>query len=218
MRSLTQRELTAQQVSDLVRFSLGSSSRVAGAVELGGGGFASVWRVDLVGAAPVVLKTSPPPGADLLGYERGLLAAEAEYFTRIGRELPGLPVPEVLHHGTDPAWCDGGWLLMTLLPGTALTSLDAGPADAPVRAGLGRALARLHTLDGPEFGYPGPGRRRSASWREAFLGIIDDLLADAERLSAPLPVTAQEIRTEPPGAGPRRPGCGSGSTGSGSTW
>ncbi|MFC1434174.1 phosphotransferase family protein [Streptacidiphilus sp. N1-3] len=201
-RSRTQRELSPGEVADLVRFSLGSSCRVAGAAELGGGGFAAVWRVELHGAAPVVLKLSPPPGAELLGYERGLLAVEAEYFARIGRELPGLPVPEVLHHGTDPSWCEGGWLLMTLLPGTPLSQLGAGPADAPVREELGRTLARLHTLGGDEFGYPGEGRRRSSSWREAFLGIIDDLLADAERLGAPLPVPAAGIRAVVAAASP----------------
>jgi aminoglycoside phosphotransferase (APT) family kinase protein len=153
-----------------------------------------VWRLLLADGSAAVLKTSPPPGATLLGYEHGLLAVEAEYFARIARELPGLPVPEVLHHGTDRRWCDGDWLLMSLLPGTPLSALSAGPRDAGVRRELGAALARVHTLGGPEFGYPGAGRRRASSWRGAYLGIVDDLLADAERLGWTLPVPAAEIR------------------------
>ena len=192
--SPTQRALTFTQTADLVRHSLGSDARVTDVSELGGGGFASVWRVLLADGSTVVLKTSPPPGATLLGYEQGLLAVEAEYFARIARELPGLPVPEVLHHGTDRRWCDGDWLLMSLLPGTPLSALAAGPRDAGVRRELGAALARVHTLEGPEFGYPGEGRRRASSWRAAYLGIVDDLLADAERLGWTLPVSAAEVR------------------------
>jgi len=192
--SPTQRLLTVDQITDLVRQSLGSSARVKDLDELGGGGFASVWRVLLADGSTVVLKTSPPPDATLLGYERGLLAVEAEYFARIARELPGLPVPEVLHHGTDRQWCDGDWMLTTLLPGTALSALSAGARDAGVRRELGEALARVHTLEGPEFGYPGEGRRRASTWRAAYLGIVDDLLADAERLDWALPVPGAEIR------------------------
>ena len=198
--SPTQRSLTPDQVTDLVRHALGPSVRVAAASELGGGGFAAVWKVLLGDGSEVVLKTSPPLGATLLGYERGLLAVEAEYFARIARELPGLPVPELLHHGTNRRWCDGDWMLMSLLPGTPLSELRAGPLDAGVRHDLGAALARLHTLEGPEFGYPGEGRRRAATWRAAFLGIVGDLLADADRLGWELPVPAEEIRRVVEGA------------------
>ncbi|MFC1419825.1 phosphotransferase family protein [Streptacidiphilus cavernicola] len=185
--------LTVDQVGELVRPALAPSVRVTGAAELGGGGFAAVWKVLLDDGSAVVLKTSPPPDAELLGYERGLLAVEADYFARIARELPDLPVPEVLHHGTDRSRCDGDWMVMSLLPGTPLSELSAGPRDAGVRRQLGAALARVHALEGPEFGYPGEGRRRAATWRAAYLGIVDDLLADADRLGWTLPVPATEI-------------------------
>lgn len=195
--SPTQRPLTPDLAAELVERSLGPGpgSRVTGASELGGGTFASVWRVELADGRAVVLKTSPPTGAVLLRYEHGLLGAEAEYFRRVRRELAGIPVPEVLHLGTDRDFCDGDWLVMSLLPGTPLSVLDAGPAaDGAVRYELGQALARLHTLDGTRFGYPGEGRRQAPTWRAAFLGIIDDLLADAEQLGSELPVPAAEIR------------------------
>src|SRR5690348_6316225 len=101
--SPTQRPLTAELAAELVERSLGPApgNRVTGASELGGGTFASVWRVELADGRAVVLKTSPPTGAVLLRYEHGLLGAEAEYFRRVRRELAGIPVPEVLHLGTD---------------------------------------------------------------------------------------------------------------------
>ncbi|MFC1442116.1 aminoglycoside phosphotransferase family protein [Streptacidiphilus sp. N1-10] len=195
MSSPTQRRLTPEQAADLVRRSLGPDRRVTGASPLSGGGFAAVWRVDLDDGSAVVLKTAPPTGAVLLRYEQGLLAAEAEYFRLVRHQLAGAPVPEVLHLGTDRDHCDGDWLVMSLLPGTPLSVLRDGPvADGAVRYELGRVLARLHTLDGPFFGYPGEGRRSAPTWRAAFLGIIDDLLDDADRLGSELPVPAAEIR------------------------
>ena len=116
MRSATQRELSPGEVAELVRRGLGTSHRVLAATELRGGGFAAVWRVDLDGGRSVVFKAAPPPGVRLLSYESGLLAVEAEYFRRVGREVPGLPVPEVLHYQSDPDGSQGDWMVMTFLP------------------------------------------------------------------------------------------------------
>jgi aminoglycoside phosphotransferase (APT) family kinase protein len=196
-RSQTQRDLAVSEIADLVTYSLGPDCAVTSATELTGGGFAAVWRVDLADGRSVVLKTSPPPGAKLLTYERGLLAAEAEYFQRVRQDAAGVPVPEVLYHGSDPGRWDGEWMITTLLPGAALTEVCdriSAESAAAVRREVGRALAQLHSLTGPEFGYPGHGRRRGASWREVFLGIIADTLEDADRLGSDLPAPAADIQ------------------------
>ena len=197
VRSETQREMSPGEVADLVCRALGRTQQVLAATELRGGGFAAVWRVDLDGGRTVVFKAAPPPGVRLLSYETGLLAVESHYFQRVRREVPGVPVPEVLHYEIDPDQSRGGdWMVMTFLPGTVLCELQqtAPPQElARVRRDLGAALARLHTLEGPEFGYPGEGRRRGGSWRAVFLGIVADLLDDADRLGSVLPVPADEI-------------------------
>jgi len=196
MRSQTQRALSPDEVADLVRHSLGSSCRVENAAEMDGGGFAAVWRVDLDDGRAVVLKTSPPATAELLTYERDLLAAEADYFRLAGRKATGVPVPEVLYYGAgQPGW-EGDLLIMTLLPGTPLSWLHEHVPqadDAPVRFQLGQAMARVHSVKGTEFGYVGVGRRGGRSWRTVFLDVIADLLADAARLSSALPVEPRAI-------------------------
>ena len=201
MRSQTQRELTADEVAGLVGRWLGPSGKVVDAQELGGGGFAAVWRVVVDDGRSVVLKTSPPQDAVLLTYERGLLAAEAQYFELLARDAPELPVPRVLHRqsaGSDEGETfDGDWMVVTLLPGSALSGLRgvlSAEDDHEVRVQLGRAIARLHALTGPHFGYSGPGRRQGDSWRAVFLGIIDDLLADADRLGGELPMPGADVR------------------------
>jgi aminoglycoside phosphotransferase (APT) family kinase protein len=175
MRSPTQRDLDVSEVTALVRTGLGPVE-VRAAAELSGGGFAAVWRVDLADARSVVLKVGPPPEARLLRYEKGMILAEAEYFRLVRSTVPGVPVPEVLHHGDN-------WLVTTLLPGVPLTEVTDG---ASVRAELGAAVAALHTVTGPRFGYTGD-RPAAADWPTAFAAIIDGLRADAADWDVPLP-------------------------------
>jgi aminoglycoside phosphotransferase (APT) family kinase protein len=92
----------------------------------------------------------------------------------------------------------GGYLVMTQCPGSPwpeLAPLPSGGERDELRAELGRQMARLHTITGTGFGYPswvlGPLRE---SWRTAFLGMVDAVLADAERFAVTLPRPAAEIR------------------------
>jgi aminoglycoside phosphotransferase (APT) family kinase protein len=107
-----------------------------------------------------------------------------------------VPVPRVLHVGSDPDVLDGEWMFMTLLPGRSLSELAvAGRAadDAPVRRDLGRAFAALHTITGDRYGYDG-GRTAGSSWRGAFTAVVDELLADADVWGVELPAAPARIR------------------------
>jgi aminoglycoside phosphotransferase (APT) family kinase protein len=174
MRSPTQRDLAVDDVVEIVRSGLGPVD-VRRAVELSGGGFAAVWRVDLADRS-VVVKVGPPAGAPLLGYEAGMIESEAAYFRLVRSQVPSVPVPEVLHLGDD-------WLITTLLPGVPLTEV---PDGAAVRAQLGAAVAQLHTVTGPRFGYTGD-RPSGDDWPSAFAAILDRLRADAASWDVPLP-------------------------------
>ncbi|GAA3351888.1 aminoglycoside phosphotransferase family protein [Amorphoplanes nipponensis] len=180
MRSPTQRNLDFSTIEALL--SKAFAVDVRSAAELSGGGFAAVWRAGLADGREVVVKVGPPPGAGLLRYERGLIAAEAAYFRIVRAGAPGVPVPEVLHLGDD-------WIVTTLLPGESLTGRPegAGPADdAAVREQLGAAIAGLHRITGPHFGYTGD-RPAGADWPAAYGAIIAALLADAADWAVPLP-------------------------------
>lgn len=191
----TQRDLTADEAARIVQISLGARRRVVRAAPLSGGGFATVWRADLDDDTSVVLKVGPSPDAPLLAYEADMVGAEAGYLRSVRRGEPSVPVPEVLYHGDDAEVIDGSWLVLQHLPGASLAGLrESLPEEqqAAVRHETGRAVARVHRIGGPVFGYPGsgPGRRRAPTWRAAYLGIIEDLLADAARLGQELPLPA----------------------------
>ena len=166
---------------------------------LAGGTFNAVTRVTLAAGSRLVVKIPPSAETPLLSYERGILGTEALFYQLAGR-LPGVTVPEVL--AVDAAGPGGGgaggYLVMTECPGGPWPNLDPLPAGQErdeLRAELGREVACLHTITGTGFGYPsgalGPLRD---SWREAFGGMVDAVLADAARFAVTLPRPAAEIK------------------------
>lgn len=183
MRGPTQRELTRGDLARYVRAGLGPDAVVVAAGELTGGGFATVWRLTVrhgERTRDLVLKVGPAPGTRLLSHEAGLAAAEADYYRRVPA---GVPVPQVLGGGPD-------WLLVTHLPGVPLSELG-GQDTARARYATGAALARVHTVTGPRFGYPEP-RVGGRTWPAAFATIVEALLADAVAWDVAVP--ADRIR------------------------
>ena len=139
--------------------------------ELADGTYNSVHRLELT-SGDLVLKVAPTgPG---LTYEQDLIQTEALFYQAAQGKAP---VPEVVHSGSD-------FLLMTALPGVTLHSVSTERAQ--YRRELGTIVSSLHEVTGTDgFGYPQRGLKDS--WSKAFLGMFDDLLADADRYDVPLP-------------------------------
>ncbi|MCY1139907.1 aminoglycoside phosphotransferase family protein [Actinoplanes sp. Pm04-4] len=170
MRSPTQPLIGVDDIAGIVQDGLGVG--VTGASELSGGGFAAVWRASLTDGREVVVKVGPPASARLLAYERSLIPAEAEYYTLVRGKAP---VPSVLTHSDN-------WIISSLLPGEPLTAVESEQA----RRELGAAVARVHTITGPLFGYTGD-RPSGDDWPTAFDAMIESLRADAAEWKVPLP-------------------------------
>jgi aminoglycoside phosphotransferase (APT) family kinase protein len=167
--------------------------QVADRRPLAGGTFNAVWLVTLADGTRLVAKIPPDSGTPLLAYEQGILGTEALFYQHADG-LPGVLVPEVL--AVDPG--DGGYLVMSACPGSPWRGLEPPLAEYErdeLRAELGRQVARLHTMTGTGFGYPslalGPLRD---TWREAFLRMVDAVLADAARFAVALPRPTAQIR------------------------
>jgi aminoglycoside phosphotransferase (APT) family kinase protein len=195
--SPTQPVLSRSDVERLVEASFGPDRWLRECGPLSGGGFAAVWWVRLDDDWTVVLKVAPPTTVPLLSYERGLLAAEVRYYRLVATRTPNVPVPRVLHHGSNPGVLDSEWMFTTWLPGRALSDLaaDAPEVDlAPVRRDLGAAYAALHTITGDRYGYDG-GRVAGSSWRLVFRAMVEELLADAVAWEVALSVPPARIRT-----------------------
>jgi fructosamine-3-kinase len=187
MSSPTQRHLSYDEVAAAARVSFGRSTKVIAAEPLDGGSFGAVWRVDLADGRHTVLKAGPADGARLLTYEADMLASEADYLRLVEAGAPDIPAPRLLHETDD-------WLFMTLVPGVPMPTLPAGVDTATVRFESGAAIARLHTIIGPHFGYPGT-RPHASTWPEAFAGTVDAILDDAVTWEVTLPVAPDLVRS-----------------------
>ncbi|MCU7725511.1 aminoglycoside phosphotransferase family protein [Actinoplanes sp. KI2] len=173
--SPTQPSVSEEDIKRIVAEGLGAG--LVTAEPLTGGTFAVVWRAALDDGRSVVVKVGPPASARLLRYEKDVIPAEAEYYTTVRAQTPDVPVPTVLAVSADPPW-----IIATMLAGTPLAEKDSPRA----RAELGAALARVHTITGPFFGYTGD-RPSASDWPTAFAAIIDDIRADAADWNVPLP-------------------------------
>ena len=169
-----------------------SWDQVARCDSLAGGTFNAVHLVRLADGTGLVVKIPPGPETPLLRYEQSILGTEALYY-RLAAQATGVSVPSV--RAVDPD--GGGYLVMTECPGGTWHQLRPQPSGGErdeLRAELGRRVARLHTITGPGFGYPslalGPLRD---TWREAFLAMVDAVLADAATYAVSLPRPTAEI-------------------------
>jgi aminoglycoside phosphotransferase (APT) family kinase protein len=180
------------RLADVLAASGVDPGRLTGWAELGEAGFNTVYRIRLTGGAGLVLKVAPDPAMPMLTYERDIMRGETAFY----RSAAGVvPVPEVVHVDFSRRLIDSDYLLMTELPGENwYGSRDRiGDADRTrLRAELGGLVASLHGITGSVFGYP--QGRTDASWRMAFLRMLDALLSDATRWAMPLPSPVSEIR------------------------
>jgi aminoglycoside phosphotransferase (APT) family kinase protein len=170
-------------------------AEVVEAVPLSGGTYNTLTRVTLRDGGGVVVKVPPATEVPGLAYERDLLASEILYYTCAAGVGADVPVPEVVSSSLDP---DRPFLVMSLRPGVPWSELGDVLEEGErrrLRRELGELIARLHTVRGREFGYPG-GRLGgpAASWRAAFGAMTEAVLADAERYGAWLPETPGRIR------------------------
>jgi Ser/Thr protein kinase RdoA (MazF antagonist) len=184
----TQRSFTRDDVDAAARTAFPHTT-VSAAEQLAGGSFGTVWRVDLADGRRTALKIGPRPGAKLLRYEAGMLAAEGEYLRLVERHAPGVPGPRLLYLADD-------WLFMSFVPGTPLSDLPDGVDGAPARYDTGAAVARLHGVTGDFHGYAGD-RPRAGDWPTAYAGILGAALDDGADWGVPLPVPADVLRALP---------------------
>lgn len=169
-----------------------------GAVErLTGGLFATTFGVTLDDGRRVVVKTAPTDTARLLTYERDLVRAEALVYA-LGGERPGLLTPRLLAEDFTRTVFEGDVVVASYLDGVPWERAGFGGVADDARAAraqhdLGAAMARWHTVTGPQFGYLAEGSTLVAdTWPEAFERITEALLADAGRWAVDVP--AAEVR------------------------
>ncbi|MGW4963908.1 phosphotransferase family protein [Nonomuraea sp. NPDC004186] len=187
MDSRTKRRLSDAELDALLRRALGTG--VVAVTELTDGYANAVWRLKLDDGREVVLKLSPPPDLDQLSYERNLLRMEAAAYELAAQA--GVPVATLLRAEFDDPVLGGDYLLLDALDGVSWNDVKPEGEEA-LRRELGRHLARFNAVSGEVFGYPHAGIV-GATWRQAFLAMVEALVGDTERYPTPLPRSPGEI-------------------------
>ncbi len=149
--------------------------------ELGHGWFNVAYRIRLRDGSNVVLKVAPPPGVELLTYERGAMAIELAAL-RLISERTSVPVPAVDFADQSHELCDADYFFMPYIDADNLGLISATLPAADLEAyheALGSANRELNSIRGAAFGpLAGPGQQ---SWRLAFTAMVEDVLRDGER-------------------------------------
>ncbi|MBL7255464.1 phosphotransferase family protein [Paractinoplanes lichenicola] len=164
--------------------------------ELGHGWFNVAYRVRLRDGRDVVLKIAPPPGVDVMTYERGAMATELAAIELI-RESTAVPVPAVDFVDTTGELGGADWFFMPYVDadnyGVIRSTLSAREQDKLDQA-LGLATRELNAIRGDRFGpLIGPG---SPSWRTQFLTMFETVLADGSRKGVDLDYPALRALAE----------------------
>jgi aminoglycoside phosphotransferase (APT) family kinase protein len=195
MANLHRRFLTEPQLAAILRTEAISNELTSQDV-LDGGTFNTVYRLQFADRPGIVLKLTPDPNGAAMTYEHGILRSEAEFYT-LARAHTGLPVPQVIAVHELAAEHGGGQaLLVEELPGVSWSQMSLPAEDqSRLRARLGELVASMRQVSGPGFGYPAQSTGPlTPSWAEAFTGMTEAVLADAERFEAELPVSADQVR------------------------
>ena len=142
---------------------------------LGDGMFNAVFAAET--NPPVVMKIAPRSQVPVMTYERDMLATELYWYDQI-RQHTEIIVPDILY--SDPAGnlCGAPWVVMERLPGVHRDKCPLPSAEKHRRTA--EMVAQIHNVSGTGYGYVQNGLYEN--WADAYISMIENLLADARRM------------------------------------
>lgn len=199
MESKTKNRKTREQVARMVERAFNGLTLADGEdalVELKEGWFNAAYNVRLSDGREVILKIAPPPGAEILTYETNIMTTEVATMRLVAQD-PAIPVPEIYAFDTARDLCDSDYFFMEKLTGENYghaRDAIAPEVQAQLDQQIGRIVRQINTFTGVYFGYDGNSDLRGKTWKEAFLKIMDSVLANGVKKNAEYGVSVAEIR------------------------
>lgn len=191
MKSKTKNHLTESQIKKLAKKHFGKDCEIADIIELKGGQFNAAYRMKRVKEQDkIVLKVGVIPGTPLLTYEKDIMPTEVSCLRMI-KEKTDIPAPEIYACDFSKTEINSNYFFMTAMEGVTL-SKAAGKMGKKnleeIRAQMAKYMVQMHRIKGNYYGYfTEDEKRQYGTWREAFFGMVEQVLADAEEHHTKLP-------------------------------
>lgn len=199
MESKTKNKKTRAQIEAMVGRAfagLGLAPGEAAITELKDGWFNAAYDIRLANGRSVILKIAPPKTAEVMAYEKNLMATEVAAM-RLVQQNPAIPVPEIYFFDNAHDLCDADYFFMEKINGDNLEHVKASLPEATQAAidqHIGAIIREINTFPGTYFGYDGNPDLRAATWKEAFITIVEAVLADAARKNVQFDFGYEELR------------------------
>lgn len=164
--------------------------------EMEQGLFNAAYQMTFQNGRKTVLKIAPTPQTPVMRYEKGIMRAEVAAM-RLVRQYTDVPVPSVYFEDFSHTICEADYFFMEFLEGERFDQKKAGLPKEETRKleiSMGRYNSQINRITGRKFGYLAQPEKQRASWKEAFLLLVDDLLQDGEEHSVSLPLSYRELR------------------------
>lgn len=199
MESKTKNRKTRAQLEAMAARAFDGMALAAGedaVTELKEGWFNVAYQIRLADGREVVLKIAPPQGAEVLQYEKNIMATEVAAM-RMARQHPDIPAPEIYFFDDAHDLCDADYFFMEKLTGDNLEHVKESlppETQAAIDMRIGEIVRAINSFPGVYFGYDGNPELRAATWKEAFIKIMESVLEDAARRNALFDFSYDEIR------------------------
>jgi len=196
MESISKLKLDEDKLREIVENAFGKGITLLASRENGEGWFNALYALSLSDGREVFLKAAPPAGVSCLRYEKNIIRTETAVL-KIFQEHEEIPSPRVLYNDESRRIIESDYFIMEKLPGSTLTALRDS-LDDRTRYRLdrkkGRISREINRIKGDRYGLFGADRPHFPTWKEAFLNLVDDILADGEDFQAPLPLPVDSFR------------------------
>jgi aminoglycoside phosphotransferase (APT) family kinase protein len=197
MHSVSKRNIDVATARQIVTVAFGAHAAIRRYDDLRDGYFNAAYQIDLADGRRAVLKVAPPPDVRVLRYEQGILGSEVQML-RLVAQHTSVPVPEVYYHDGSHAIIDSEYFLMSFVTGQAYHKVRESYTPqrrAMIEQTIGDYLRQINAIRGSFFGYPTMAGRGYTTWRQAFLGMFEDLLQDGQDKQVVLPLEYGTLRS-----------------------
>jgi len=200
MESKTKNKKTRAQIEAMAQRAfagLGLAPGEAAVTELKDGWFNAAYDIRLANGRSVILKIAPPKTAEVMAYEKNLMATEVAAM-RLVQQNPAIPVPEIYFFDNAHDLCDADYFFMEKINGDNLEHVKASlpeAAQAAIDQHIGAIIREINTFPGTYFGYDGNPELRASTWQEAFIKIVASVMEDAARKDVQFDFSYEELRT-----------------------